>query len=153
MRIFGTQMTSEPIVSAEIEQLTRELERSRQEVSRQADLRNRAQQEVARLNADLDLRVQERTARLVEINQELVAAEATAKEANKEKWLLLWNMQHELHTPFNAMLGFGKVLASGSPPTTAEQKQQFTAHIVKAGERLLVLIDEVLDLAKIESGT
>jgi CheY-like chemotaxis protein len=62
-------------------------------------------------------------------------------------------MSHELRTPLNAILGFGHILASEVMPTTPAQKIEFANHIVRAGRHLLTLINEILDLAKIESGT
>jgi PAS domain S-box-containing protein len=84
---------------------------------------------------------------------ELWLARAHAEQANKAKSTFLSNMSHELRTPLNAILGFGQILAAPAFPLTAEKRQEFVGHIVKAGKHLLVLINEVLDLAKVESGT
>ncbi len=61
-------------------------------------------------------------------------------------------MSHELRTPMNAILGFGQLLQSAPPGTIAERQPEFVGHIVSAGQHLLLLIDEVLDLARIDSG-
>ena len=61
-------------------------------------------------------------------------------------------MSHELRTPLNAIMGFGQLLASETMQATEEQKQEFVYQIVKAGNHLLTLINEILDLAKIEAG-
>ena len=60
-------------------------------------------------------------------------------------------MSHELRTPLNAILGFAQLMESGSPPPTPSQKRKLD-QILKAGWYLLELINEILDLALIESG-
>ena len=60
-------------------------------------------------------------------------------------------MSHELRTPLSAILGFAQLMESGSPPPTASQKRSID-QILKAGWYLLELINEILDLALIESG-
>jgi len=74
------------------------------------------------------------------------------EKANFAKDRFLASMSHELRTPLNAILGFSQLLANESLPATAEQKRRFTENIVAAGNHLLALINEILDLAKIESG-
>jgi PAS domain S-box-containing protein len=89
------------------------------------------------------------TRKLVE--SELHAALAAADKANQAKSDFLSSMSHELRTPLNAILGFGQLLESGQPAPTAVQKRSIE-HILKAGWYLLELINEILDLALIESG-
>ena len=137
----------------EIEQRTRALENSNREIARGAEQRAEAQQEVMRLNGQLEHRVQERTAQLQLANAELGQAIEEARSANHAKTAFLSSMSHELRTPLNAILGFSQILTSDSMPSTPEQKKEFANHILKSGRHLLTLINEVLDLAKIESGT
>jgi PAS domain S-box-containing protein len=75
------------------------------------------------------------------------------EQANYAKDRFLASMSHELRTPLNAILGFSQLLANEALPSTEEQKRGFTQNILKAGKHLLTLINEILDLAKIESGT
>jgi PAS domain S-box-containing protein len=84
-------------------------------------------------------------------NLELEAATAAAEKANRAKSDFLSSMSHELRTPLNAILGFTQLLESGTPVPTASQ-QRSIHQILKAGWYLLELINEVLDLALIESG-
>jgi signal transduction histidine kinase/CheY-like chemotaxis protein len=137
---------------SEIEQRTRALEDSNREIAREAEERARAQQEVMRLNEGLEARVQERTAQLELANSELELAIEEARAANQAKSAFLSSMSHELRTPLNAILGFAQILASKDMPTTPEQKQEFAGHILKSGRHLLTLINEILDLAKVEAG-
>ena len=74
------------------------------------------------------------------------------ERANLAKDRFLTSMSHELRTPLNAILGFSQLLADASLPSTEQQKRTFVLNIVTAGKHLLALIDEILDLAKIESG-
>ncbi|HTD02641.1 ATP-binding protein [Undibacterium sp.] len=137
---------------AEIARSTAELQGSNQEIVREVGERRRAQQEIMRLNAELEQRVLERTAQLKSINKELILAKATADQANQAKSAFLSSMSHELRTPLNAILGFAQLLATDMVPATSKQKHEFAEYILKAGRHLLVLINEVLDLAKVESG-
>ncbi|MEP6874233.1 MAG: HAMP domain-containing sensor histidine kinase, partial [Burkholderiales bacterium] len=57
-----------------------------------------------------------------------------------------------MRTPLNAIIGFGQLLVTDTYSATPEQRREFTGHIVRAGSHLLTLIDEVLNLAQIESG-
>jgi PAS domain S-box-containing protein len=75
------------------------------------------------------------------------------EQANYAKDRFLASMSHELRTPLNAILGFSQLLVNEALPSTEEQKRGFTQNILKAGKHLLTLINEILDLAKIESGT
>ncbi|UGQ45790.1 ATP-binding protein [Massilia endophytica] len=131
---------------SEIQSRTSELESSNAEQAR-------AQQEVLRLNAELEQRVHERTMQLELANGELAMAMEEARSANQAKSAFLSSMSHELRTPLNAILGFAQILTSDKLPSTLEQKKEFAGHILKSGRHLLALINEILDLAKIESGT
>ncbi|MES2296470.1 MAG: ATP-binding protein [Pseudomonadota bacterium] len=137
---------------SEIEQRTRALETSNSEIAREADERSRAQQEVMRLNAQLEQRVHERTMQLEATNAELAMAMQAAEDANAAKSSFLSSMSHELRTPLNAILGFAQILNSEALPSTLQQKKEFAGHILKSGRHLLTLINEILDLAKVESG-
>lgn len=80
-------------------------------------------------------------------------ATAEAVDANRSKSEFLSSMSHELRTPLNAILGFAQLLRMDSNnPLNTKQKASVN-HIEKGGEHLLELINEVLDLAQIESGS
>jgi PAS domain S-box-containing protein len=87
---------------------------------------------------------------LQEKNVELESAKTVAEKANLAKSEFLSSMSHELRSPLNAILGFAQLMESDSPPPTPAQTESI-AQILQAGWHLLKLIDEVLDLAKVES--
>lgn len=72
-------------------------------------------------------------------------------EANRHKSIFLATMSHELRTPLNAIIGFGELLADGLIEDPKEQ-QQSLIDIVRSGQHLLTLINDVLDLARVEAG-
>ena len=105
---------------------------------------NTARKRIEAERAQLDQALQNR-------NAELETAKSLAEKANLAKSDFLSNMSHELRTPLNAILGFAQLIESGTPaPTPAQQRN--LEQILKAGWYLLELINEILDLALIESG-
>jgi signal transduction histidine kinase/CheY-like chemotaxis protein len=100
-------------------------------------------QELDRTNEELEIRVEQRT-------NELEQAKNIAELANRAKSEFLANMSHELRTPLNAILGFSQLM-NRETSLTQQQKENLSI-INRSGEHLLSLINDVLDLAKIESG-
>ena len=86
------------------------------------------------------------------IEQALITAKDDAEAANRAKSEFLSRMSHELRTPMNAILGFGQLLDSDSGHPLDAVQRPSVEHILKAGEHLLELINEVLDLVGVESG-
>jgi PAS domain S-box-containing protein len=86
-----------------------------------------------------------------ESNSELETAKSAAEKANLAKSDFLSSMSHELRSPLNAILGFAQLMESASPAPTVLQSESI-AQILQAGWHLLKLINEILDLAVIESG-
>lgn len=95
-----------------------------------------------RLNEELELRVAARTA-------ELEKASKVADAANQAKGQLLANMSHEMRTPMNSILGMAYLAMQASPEPRVVG---FLSHIQKAGQHLLGLIDDILDVSKCEAG-
>ena len=91
------------------------------------------------------------TERKIAVNA-LVNARKKAEKANLAKSQFLSSMSHELRTPMNAILGFGQLLAMDNNPALNESQHENVNEILKAGNHLMYLINEILDLAKIESG-
>jgi PAS domain S-box-containing protein len=88
---------------------------------------------------------------LEETNVQLERAKIAADKANLAKSEFLSSMSHELRSPMNAILGFAQLMESASPPPAPSQKSSID-QILQAGWYLLELINEILDLALIESG-
>lgn len=85
--------------------------------------------------------------------ENLRTAKSHAEAANRAKSQFLSSMSHELRTPLNAIMGFGQLLESDPRHALADSQQVAVRHILRGGAHLLELIDQVLDLAKIENGT
>jgi len=88
---------------------------------------------------------------LQEKNVELESARSVAETASLAKSDFLSSMSHELRSPLNAILGFAQLMETDVPPPTPAQTESI-AQILQAGWHLLTLINEILDLAKVESG-
>src|SRR5262245_53017418 len=101
---------------------------------------------------NLEQKVAERTQELGLANQELALANWRLDEASRHKDEFLASMSHELRTPLNAIIGFSEVLLDRSLKVTEEERKQFLTDILNGGKHLLILINEVLDLSKIEAG-
>ena len=107
--------------------------------------RKRADEELRRLNADLERRVLERTA-------DLAAAKERAESADRLKSAFLAAMSHEVRTPLNSIIGFTGIVLQGLPgPLNEEQKKQL-GMVQGSARHLLSLINDILDLSKIEAG-
>ncbi len=82
----------------------------------------------------------------------LKQAKKTAEKANAAKSEFLSSMSHELRTPMNAILGFAQLLEDNPEEPLSEEQAECVRHILKSGNHLLQLINEVLDMARIEAG-
>jgi PAS domain S-box-containing protein len=103
--------------------------------------RKRTEQEQQRLAIDL-----------ATANRELELRNREVERATRMKSKFLANMSHELRTPLNAIIGFSDLLAEGTAGTLNPKQQRFVNHIKQGSSHLLQLINDILDLSKIEAG-
>jgi signal transduction histidine kinase/DNA-binding response OmpR family regulator/streptogramin lyase len=126
-------------------------------IARALYLRNR--KEAARLRAEMYAQehragqaLQSKNAELADSNRQLAAAKAAAEQANQAKSQFLANMSHELRTPLNAILGYSEMLQEEAEDLGTKEFVPDLQKIHGAGKHLLGLINDILDLSKIEAG-
>lgn len=143
----------------ELDKVTQELRGAVE--SAEAEIYLRAEQ-VARANEQLHVRntaLHESESRLRRLASELevVNAEMTEKnqmleESSRMKSEFLSNMSHELRTPLNAIIGFSELLKDGMVGPLAQRQRDYMGHIFDGGQHLLALINDILDMSKVDAG-
>jgi len=101
------------------------------------------QMEITEANKNLEHKVQDRT-------NQLQKAKERAEQSDKLKSAFLANMSHEIRTPMNGILGFAELLKE--PRLTDEQQHKYIGIIEKSGERMLNIINDIVDISRIEAG-
>jgi len=106
--------------------------------------RRKAEKALQEAHDNMELQVAERTS-------ELAAATSVANKANMAKSEFLASMSHELRTPLNAVLGFAQLMQYNASEPLSPAQREHVDHIITGGNHLLDLVDEILDLARIEA--
>ncbi len=108
--------------------------------------------ELEELNETLEEKIASRTQSLENAVQMLELSNRKIQEADKLKSEFLANMSHELRTPLNAVIGFSELLLERIPGPITTQQEECLGDILNSGQHLLKLINEILDLSKVEAG-
>jgi PAS domain S-box-containing protein len=117
-------------------------------VIRDVSDRKLAEEQIKSLNLSLE----QRTRDLAVINSELEIRNREVEKANRLKSNFLATMSHELRTPLNAIVGFADLLARQTAGPLTFKQDRFVRHVKESSRHLLALIDDILDLSKIEAG-
>ncbi|HEX3346440.1 MAG TPA: CHASE3 domain-containing protein, partial [Polyangiaceae bacterium] len=129
-----TQATTLRTTQQQLEQQQAELEQTNENLVQQATLLER------------------QNTRLADTQSEIASKAREVERASQFKSEFLSNMSHELRTPLNAIIGFSEILYDGSIPIDDETSHEYLGDVLTSGKHLLQLINDVLDLAKVEAG-
>jgi PAS domain S-box-containing protein len=114
--------------------------------------RKRLEGELRRHQQNLEARIQERTTELKESNMRLEQTAERLQEVSRAKSVFLAHMSHELRTPLNSIIGFSEVLCDETFGPLNERQKKYSVNVLESGRHLLALINDVLDMAKVEAG-
>ena len=110
------------------------------------------EEELRRVNLSLEQKVRERTAELELKQSQLITANVELERASRLKSEFLANMSHELRTPLNAVNGFSELLLEQTYGPLLPKQRRYVENVLASGKHLLQLINDILDLSKIEAG-
>lgn len=120
--------------------------------NRMAEAVQEREKELTEVNSSLEQRVAERTVELKQARDEALAAQRIANENSRLKSEFLSTMSHELRTPLNAIEGFTSIMLSGMGIELSSRAEDMIKRVSANSKRLLQLINDFLDLSRIESG-
>jgi signal transduction histidine kinase len=118
----------------------------------QEEQRRIAESEIRRLNEELEKRVLERTSQVGEANSRLARQNEELTRASRMKSEFLARMSHEFRTPLNSIIGFSDLLAEEGEGPLGEAYADYVRHVSDGAHHLLALVNDILDLSRIEAG-
>lgn len=140
------------ILAKSFNQMTNELRESYSSLEKKNQELQLAQKQLAVANSCLEEKVQQRTEELENTVKALELASSEAEAANATKSIFLANMSHELRTPLNAIIGYSEMLIEEAEDLEQEELVPDLDKILRSGKALLALINDLLDISKIEAG-
>ena len=152
-----TQSQSEELQAqhTELENINEELEMQAQKLQASEEELKVQQEELLQANQELEERsrmLEEKNQLIVERNQEIQMKAEQLALSTKYKSEFLANMSHELRTPLNSILLLSRLMSENNQQNLSDDQVEYARVIQSSGQGLLVLINEILDLSKIEAG-
>jgi signal transduction histidine kinase len=133
-----------------VKERTEEILRQKKEIEEQRDLAKQQRDQIAIQNGELEIHRTQLEKLVHERTIDLIAAKEKAEQSDKLKSAFLANFSHEIRTPMNAIMGFSHLLCQAD--RTDDEKKEFVELILANSHHLLNLINEIIDISRIEAG-
>jgi signal transduction histidine kinase len=134
-----------------VKERTHEILEKKKEIEQQHDLMKQQRDQIARQNEELEEHRTKLEQLVIERTSDLIEAKEKAEQSDKLKSAFLANFSHEIRTPMNAIMGFSQILYNNKD-ITDDEKKEFLELVLTNSQYLLNLINEILDISRIEAG-